>query len=132
MYDASSRKDIRRAEKAAAIAESQRIQFLRMSLASIEGRAWFYDILTACHMFNDPFTGEALREAYSKGERNIGLRIYADILANCPDQLVLMMREATEKDNDRRSPTNTAASPEYGGGEDAGWDADRSAEDDAE
>lgn len=129
MYDASNRKDIRNAEKAAAIAARQRIEFLQLSLASVEGRVWFFDFLTACHMFNDPFTGDPLREAYSKGERNIGLRIYAEILANCPDQLILMMREATERDYVGRSPSSPAASPKYSGGEDGGWDADGSAED---
>lgn len=105
MYDASSRKDIRKAEKVAARIERDQIEFLSAAMNTIQGRTWFHEFLAQCHLFADPFTGDALREAYSKGERNIGLSIYADIVAHCPDQFVTMMREATIRTltNDRRN-----------------------------
>jgi hypothetical protein len=98
MYDASSRKDIRRAEKAASRAEADRVEFIRAALSTFQGRAWFHDLLAFCHIFADPFSGDALREAYSKGERNIGLYIYNDVVTHCPDQFIRMMREAHEKE----------------------------------
>ena len=99
MYDASNRKDIRKAEKASAIAEAERVEFLRQALSSVGGRSWFHNLLEACHLFSDPFTGQALTEAYLKGERNVGLRIFTDILSNCPDQYLLMMRESNDRDH---------------------------------
>ena len=93
MYDASSRKDIRSAEKAAERLANDRIAFLRASLDTREGRAWFYHLLGDCHLFSDPFTGDALREAYLKGERNVGLRIFAEISEHCPDQYITMVKE---------------------------------------
>lgn len=108
-YDASSRKDIRAAEKLATHAESQRITFLCAAMDTIPGRAWFYNLLSSCHIFADPFTGIALAEAYSKGERNVGLGIYADIVQYCPDQFVQMIKEANHaRDNDRDSRTSAS------------------------
>ena len=94
LYDASSRKDVRRAERAAQLRESTRTEFIRAALSTLQGRAWFWHFLEQCHLFSDPFSGDALREAYSKGERNIVLSIYHEIVTHCPDQFVLMCREA--------------------------------------
>ena len=103
--NASSRKDIRRLEKFSAERRQQEINFICAAMDTIPGRTFFHDLLSRCHIFSDPFTGEALVEAYSKGERNIGLSIYLDIVTHCPDNFVLMMREATIKEtlDDRRS-----------------------------
>lgn len=114
MYDASNRKDIRKAEKEARQVELGRIEWLRSALSSTGGRSWFHNILSDCHLFSDPFTGQALREAFLKGERNIGLRIFADIVNYCPDQYILMMRESNARDSTSRS--------EQSGGSDAGRD----------
>ena len=104
MRNASERKDIRRHEKAAKLEETARINFVVAAMSTEAGRTYFRDILATCHIFADPFSGDALREAYSKGERNIGLYIYNDIVTHCPDYFVLMMKEANieEQVNDRR------------------------------
>jgi len=130
-YNAASRKDIRRAEKDARIDETMRIDFLRAAMSTTQGRAYFYEFLEFCHLFADPFSGDALVEAYRKGERNVGLRTFADLLAHCPDYYIQMVKEA----NDRRTardarrpsadPDDTADDPsadEHAGGADAGWD----------
>lgn len=97
MYDASSRKDIRAAEKAARLAERDRIHYLQAAMSTWQGRAWFCDLLEFCHLFSDPFTADALKEAYLKGERNVGLRIFADIITHCPDDYIRMMRESNAR-----------------------------------
>jgi hypothetical protein len=119
-YDASNRKDIRRAEKESRLAEVQRLDYLRAAMSVTQGRAWFHDLLEACHLFADPFTGDALLEAYSKGERNVGLRIFADLVAHCPDDYITMMKEA----NARRTLADTRArtAAELPGEPEPGWD----------
>jgi hypothetical protein len=118
MRNASERKDIRRAEKLAAEIERSRVEFICAAMGTKQGRTWFHDLLAKCHIFADPFTGDALLEAYSKGERNIGLSIYLDIVTHCPDDFVAMMKEASIKEyvNDRREPDPT--DDEYPGSED--------------
>jgi len=128
MYDASNRKDIRRAEKEARLDELNRINYLQAAMSVPQGRAWFYDMLEFCHLFNDPFTGESLLEAYRKGERNVGLRLFADIIAHCPDDYIKMMKEANGRRTER-SITRTAPA-EYSGSEDTDGGIEGSAEPD--
>ena len=104
MYNASSRKDIRRAEKEADRAELAKVEFLRSSLSTIGGREWFYQLLESCHMFSDPFTGNPYQEAFLKGERNVGLRIFADIVQYCPDQYISMMKDANGRRTEQPKP----------------------------
>ena len=96
-------RDIRRYEKAAKLRETNRINFIVAAMSTPAGRVWFHDFLSACHIFADPFTGDALVEAYSKGERNVGLKVYNDIVSNCPNYFIEMMKEANiaEQVNDR-------------------------------
>lgn len=118
-YNAGDRKDIRRAEKEAQVAERQRLLYLHSAMASAQGRAWFHDLLEFCRIFSDPFTGDALVEAYNKGQRNVGLKIFADILSECPDQYLTMMREA----NDRRTISQQPRSQNLDGGDQGSSDS---------
>jgi hypothetical protein len=93
-YNAGERKDVRRAEKTAKLIDEAHARFLSVSMSTTEGRRWFHALFESCHIFNDPFSGNALLEAYSKGERNVGLRLFADVVAVCPDQYIIMMHEA--------------------------------------
>ena len=107
----SERKDIRRYEKQAKLRETNRINFIVAAMSTPQAECGF-DFLSACHIFADPFTGDALVEAYSKGERNVGLKVYNDIVSNCPNYFIDMMKEANiaEQVNDRLDgagePTN--------------------------
>ena len=94
-------------------------------MSTPQGREWFYDLLVACHIFSDPFTGDALWEAHNKGERNIGLRIYADIMSFSPDQFILMMREADV----RTRPEPGSHTDDTGA---SGYDTDYTSSDDTE
>lgn len=108
MRNASERKDIRRYEKQAKLRETNRINFIVAAMSTSAGRVWFHDFLSACHIFADPFTGDALVEAYSKGERNVGLKVYNDIVQNCPNYFIDMMKEANlaEQVNERLDDDN--------------------------
>jgi len=121
-YDASNRKQIRELEKSSKRDEDERILYLRASLDTRPGRAWFYQFLTDCHLFSDPFTGDALHEAFLKGERNIGLRVFADITLHCPDQYVHMIKEANVR------LASISAATERSGSQDSGRDAEGSAD----
>lgn len=125
MRNASERKDIRRAEKLAAENERARIEFVVAAMGTEQGRTWFYNVLSFCAIFDGTFSGDALTEAFTKGQRNIGLMIYNDIVSHCPDQFVAMMKEATIKEitNDRRY-NNDATDGEFSGSSEPGWDTD--------
>jgi hypothetical protein len=103
--NAADRKSVRRLEKAAKFAESQRQQTITTLMSTSFGREWIWDILASCHCFVTTFSGDALTSAFAEGERNVGLRILADILVACPEQYIQAQREANDRShlNERRS-----------------------------
>lgn len=119
MRNASERKDIRRAEKLAAETERARVEFVVAAMSTLPGRTWFHSLLSVCGIFDGTFSGDALLEAFSKGQRNIGLIIYNDIVGNCPDSFVQMMKEASIQEivNDRRDADELPGSEDADGGD---------------
>src|SRR6266704_2332873 len=97
-YNASERKDVRRAEKEAKLAERQRHEITTYIMSTAPSRAWMYDKLEICHVFRSSFSTDALAMAFAEGERNIGLQLVGDIMVACPDDYILMMREANERE----------------------------------
>jgi hypothetical protein len=65
-------------------------------MATASGRAWMCDLLEQCHIFQTSFAGDSMRLAFNEGERNVGLRLLAQVMAASPDAWVLMMKEAKE------------------------------------
>jgi hypothetical protein len=110
MQNASDRKEIRKAEKASKQTELIEIEFLKAAMSTRQGRLWFWNLLGNCHCRQTSFTGEALTSAFREGERNIGLRIEAAIMVNCPDLYVLMAQEANEREIVRDRSTDESES----------------------
>jgi hypothetical protein len=63
-------------------------------MADPVGRAYVYDLLSSCHVFQSSFTTNALAMAFSEGERNVGLIITNDLITASPDNYLLMLKEA--------------------------------------
>lgn len=110
-YSAANRKDIRAAEKVQKAIEASRQSVLVGLMSTIEGRAYIWDDLEFCHVFVDPFLGDALGDAFQKGIRTVGLRLLDRLMTFCPDQFILAMREA----NERRSASERARSADTRG-----------------
>lgn len=121
--DLSNRKTIRRTEKAAAIADSNRIAFTKTIMSTPFGREWMCNLLTRCNVFHTPFAaGHPDTTAFQCGAQNIGLAIFADVVIHTPDQYVIMMQEQAIKEqvNGRRDDTDADAPADAAGtGEDA-------------
>src|SRR5438034_7377082 len=96
-YNASERKDVRRAEKEAKLAERQRYEITSYIMSTAPSRAWMHDKLETCHVFRSSFATDALAMAFAEGERNIGLQLLNDIMQACPNNYILMMEEANER-----------------------------------
>lgn len=63
-------------------------------LSTPSGRAWLWSVFQSCHMFQTSFSGDALRLAFAEGERNVGLRLLAQVMSANPDAWTLMMKES--------------------------------------
>ena len=119
-FDASNRKEIRRAEKAAAIADRQRAGVIQGLMQTSAGRAYIWDELAACHIFSTSFSLEALQMAFAEGERNAGLRLMDSIMESAPEEFLMMWREKRDRERAKQQPR----------GEDTRGDADSTEFDD--
>lgn len=96
-FDASDRKQVRRAEKAAAVIDRQRVEVVASLMSTIAGRAYVHDKLVSAHVFQTSFAPDALAMAFAEGERNQGLQLLNDVMTASPDAYILMTREASER-----------------------------------
>jgi hypothetical protein len=128
MYDASDRKSIRAAEKAAARLDAERIEFLRAALSTIQGRTWFYHFLADCQVFAIDPTFDSPRDYFALGQRNVGMRIFAEIKTHCPDRYIAMEQQehariiALDTAAERSSRQDSGRDVEGRGADDTGPD----------
>jgi hypothetical protein len=93
-YNAADPRDLREAAKQSKIAETQRKEIMIGLMSLPAGRQWMHELLVRCHVFSCSFNGNALQSAFAEGERNIGLALLIDVMNACPDQYVMMEKEA--------------------------------------
>ncbi len=111
--NASDRKSIRAAEKAALLRDVQRREVIGEIMSTTYGRAWLWDTLATCSIFHTTFNGDALASAFQEGRRSVGLALLADILAHCPDQYITAMREHNERNQQPDTdPANASTASE--------------------
>jgi hypothetical protein len=82
------------------------------------GREYFYDLLTSCHVYTSSFGTNALAMAFREGERNVGIRIGADLTEASPGLYLEMLKEA----GNVRSQNRDADGRRAGNGVDHGYD----------
>jgi hypothetical protein len=95
---ATSTKSIREMEKAAVEFERNRINFLVSAMGLSQGRAYFFDLLEFCQSFVITPSFETNRDYTALGQRNVGMRIFAEIMLHCPATYTTMMEEANARD----------------------------------
>lgn len=92
-YNAGDPGSVGRRQGFAQLREKERLQGLAQIMQSREGRAWMYEHLAMCGAFRSSFTGNS-ETFFREGERNVSLRITADLMAHHEEGYVLMMQEA--------------------------------------
>ena len=124
-FDGSNRKQVREREKELKIAEGNRLAYTKRIMSDVPGRKWMHDILVRCHIWQTPFAaGQPDTTAFRLGEQNLGLQVFADVIAAAPQEYVLMMQEANTKEqvNDRRYSDDRQSTESTGNDEDTGRD----------
>jgi hypothetical protein len=66
-------------------------------LNSIQGRRLLWRYLETCGIYKSSFTGSS-ETFYLEGQRNIGLKLLADITEASPESYMLMMKEQKQRD----------------------------------
>jgi hypothetical protein len=116
-FDASSRKDVRRLEKESARIDKERQTVIYQIMDTTTGREYIWNELSAAHVFQTCFSSDPLQMAFLEGERNAGLRLMADIMENCPDLFIQMMRESNDRERARQQSGSPNGNGSVGGSE---------------
>jgi hypothetical protein len=100
--------------------EREDAETLRVLLKHKNGRAWFFRLLTRCHIYGTPFEpGQPDTTAFKLGEENIGRKLMYDALDACPDLYLTMRAEARQAEEAAAAAEADAekkAEPEYNAG----------------
>lgn len=96
-YDTSDKEQVNKARKKASRTRVDRLKFVEAAMTMEQGRAWFYDFLIRCHVFNTPFDDDPCRHAFRAGEANIGLMVLSDIQESAPDNYTKMIKECKSR-----------------------------------
>lgn len=92
-YNAADAGSVGRRQSFAQLREKERLQGLAQIMQSREGRAWMYEHLATCGAFRSSFTGNS-ETFFREGERNVSLRVTADLMAHHEETYMLMLQEA--------------------------------------
>lgn len=94
--DLDNERVIRRKESLDKIRERERLEGLARILATPDGRKLHWDIFKRCHMFETSFTGNNTT-FFNEGERNVALRLLADIMQIAPLAFIEMWKEGNKE-----------------------------------
>lgn len=72
------------------------------------GREYLYDLLASLHIYSTSFSTDPLIMAFNEGQRNVGIRLTADLVEAAPDMYLQMLKEygSVRQQNRRPDPTS--------------------------
>lgn len=111
--NAADPRQVRRNRKAEHRAELQRRLDLREVLRTRSGRRYLWTLLCECGVFTSSFDPEALMMARNEGERNVGLRLFAEINEVDPAMYHTMAIEAQQDAEAESAEATTTKEPEH-------------------
>jgi len=94
-YNADDPKQVKKAKKEAEFNEAIKFDEIRRWLSNPVGRKIIYGYLEMAHIFRTTFIqGSPDASAFAEGERNVGLRLLADIQSASGELYLQMVNEA--------------------------------------
>lgn len=97
LYDSSDPDQVQNARRKAGRLAKARREALVSLLSTKAGRGWVWGMLTFCRVFATSFDRDPHATAFNEGQRNVGLKLLADINNADPGAYVLMATEAEGK-----------------------------------
>ena len=75
----------------------QRLEDIRELMALPSFRRFIWDQMSYCRVFSDGWDASA-RIHFNAGQRNVGLRMFAEIQSVCPELYAVMTKEQQEQE----------------------------------
>lgn len=100
-YDSNDPKDVKKRKAAEKNAENLQVDDLKFLMKQPQFRRFMWHLLTISKMFevSDPHSMER-PAGFFDGQRNIGLRYFANVQESCPEQYLEMVNESKKKGYD--------------------------------
>lgn len=73
--------------------EQRRLDGLKQTMSTANGRAWMWGFLETCGLFSTEFNGNS-RDYFRLGMRNAAMPIFLDLQNHCLDEYMTMAKEA--------------------------------------
>ena len=94
-FDASDPEQVNTARKSAGRRKKSSLEAVKAIMSLPQCREWMYRLLEDCHIYHPSFTqGDPYSTAFREGERNVGLRVTAEIMAAAPKEYLVMLQES--------------------------------------
>lgn len=95
--NAADVEQVKKAKEKSVFGRDLEISDVAHVLSSPHGRRFLWRYLGICGVYKTSFTGSS-ETFYLEGQRNIGLKILADITECNPEAYILMMKEAKQRE----------------------------------
>mgnify|MGYP001609698448 CR=1 FL=1 len=96
-YDASDPKQVEKAKLEASRRDKETRDVLTALLGTPAGRSWMWSTLSSANVFSQTFVlGDPHATSFNEGRRSMANQILTDIVRHCPDQYMVMQREASK------------------------------------
>lgn len=102
-YNAADEGQVKERKLEAKFDTKRKREVLRTFLSTPDGRLFFHEFLSSCHIYHAVAGKDPYLTYFADGERNVGLRLQAELLAADPRLYFLMLQEAMEKQDGRRT-----------------------------
>lgn len=96
--NAADAEQVKEAEKKVKWTRERELEDIRFILQTSQGRRFVWRYLTLCGVFETSFTGSS-ETFFKEGQRNVGLKLLADINDAEAEAFVVMMREAKKQES---------------------------------
>ncbi len=102
-YNAANPEHVSQAKREQADGRERELNDVAFVMSSKEGRRFFDRYQKLCHAHETSFTGNN-STFFNEGERNIGLRMLADVNEACPELYIELMKEKLEETKRKQKP----------------------------
>lgn len=92
--NAADEQQVEKAGKREQSVRDRELNDVRIVLSTPAGRRFVWRYLERCGLFRTSFTGNEGSTFFNEGERNIGIKLLADVNEADPERYLLMMKES--------------------------------------
>lgn len=93
-FDPNDKKQVQDRDRQAKDRDRANDAAIKAFMSNQEGRAWMWDHLSACGLYRvSARAGDAHMTYFCEGERNVGLRLLAQLQRVCPELYATMTKE---------------------------------------